>query len=102
MKRTTLLIALALVACADIDPKEQESRNAQAACRAWVRERLKAPATAVFPLDAENVYRSGNSFTVQSFLDAENSFGALIRMRYTCIVEHTNDRLVLGGLDIRE
>ena len=57
-----------------------------------IRLRLKAPATAEFPgalMDGalDHVRREGQRYTVDSYVDSENSFGAKIRTRYRAVVE---------------
>ena len=54
----------------------------------FVRDRLKAPSTAKFPSATESIrhvqHAGGNTYEVNSFVDAQNSFGAAIRTRYYC------------------
>lgn len=54
---------------------------------------LKAPSTAKFPRgSADNILFSPeeNSYTVISYVDAQNSFGAMIRTNYICVVAADN------------
>jgi hypothetical protein len=74
-------------------------RSAKDACQGFVKERLKAPATADFSGEAVTV--DGKTYSVTGDVDAENSFGAKLRMTYTCVVTDAGDewRLVsIGGL----
>lgn len=50
-----------------------------------VRDNLKAPSTAKFPASssAYTVERNGNSYKVTGYVDAQNSFGALLRKNWT-------------------
>jgi len=55
-----------------------------------VEEMLRNPKSADFPLASFNdttTYLGNDSYKVESYLDAENSFGAAIRTNYGCIVE---------------
>lgn len=56
----------------------------------FVEERLKAPSTADFQncYQAAVAYRSDSMFTVQSYVDAQNAFGAPLRTKYTCIMKY--------------
>lgn len=57
----------------------------------FVRERLKAPTTAKFPAWTEEncrVTRAGEIWRVRSFVDAQNSFGAMIRSDYGVEMTH--------------
>jgi hypothetical protein len=60
----------------------------------FVEQRLKAPATAKFPYISDSgvsVRSSGNcTHTVTGYVDAQNSFGALIRSQYNVTVQYTN------------
>lgn len=50
-----------------------------------VKQNLKAPSTADFPIWSEEnckVTHSNNTWTVTSFVDAQNGFGAMIRTDY--------------------
>lgn len=54
-------------------------------CRQQVDLQLKAPATAEYPgVSLSSVAQSGNTFTITSHVDSENSYGALIRTEWTC------------------
>lgn len=56
-----------------------------------VKAQLKAPSTAKFPFaygsDGVSITCEGNIYTVTAWVDAENSFGALIRSNFTVLVE---------------
>lgn len=63
-------------------------------CTQFVTDRLKAPGTAsfrnYFEDDGEVVVTSvGDTYTVVSSVDSENSFGANLRTDFACVVEHT-------------
>lgn len=61
---------------------DDRSGYVKTACRDWVKDRLKAPASADFSEEA--VSRNGESYVVTGAVDAENSFGAPIRSNYRC------------------
>ncbi len=68
--------------------------GAYEACKELVNDQLKAPRSASYPdyydYDGEvTVLRSEQTFSVASHVDAENSFGAEVRTRWTCSVTHT-------------
>jgi hypothetical protein len=72
-------------AAADPD-RNNNDITAVYACEKAVAENLKAPATAKFSSQAGG----GNPiWTVTGYVDAENSFGALIRSAYACEVTIT-------------
>ncbi|MDO5553067.1 MAG: SHD1 domain-containing protein [Planctomycetia bacterium] len=56
-----------------------------------ILDRLKAPATAVFPPKEDTVYEPrdpGEAFILYISVDAQNSYGALIRSRYAVSVHY--------------
>jgi hypothetical protein len=65
-----------------------QSFQAYDACQGFVKDRLKAPATANFEslMDA-SVSRVGQEYTVTAYVDAQNSFGAKLREAFTCVVD---------------
>lgn len=62
----------------------------------FVRDRLKAPATAAFAsIDADRTWIREDEpgiFTVKSYVDAQNSFGANLRTWYLCRVRSTGGK----------
>lgn len=55
----------------------------------FVKEHLKSPSTAEFPSTREKVehthYNSSTSiYRINSWVDSQNSFGAMIRQRFSC------------------
>jgi hypothetical protein len=65
------------------------------ASQKFVRDELKAPSTAEFPDWTESncqATQSGNVWTVRSFVDAENSFGAQVRSDYTAEMSYNTSR----------
>lgn len=57
-------------------------------CRNIVESSLKAPKTAEFPWGLSAVFSDG-AYVVNSYVDSQNSFGALIRTHYRCELEHS-------------
>lgn len=64
-------------------------------CKDFVAKRLKAPGTAEFgsSLDAEIRDLGSNRWSVISYVDAENSFGAQLRMNFDCTVRYTGNEM---------
>lgn len=85
-----LVVAALLYGAIKDEPESLESQHTDAyfACREFVGQQLKAPATADFPRhDSPDVSVTGeNPFTVRSVVDSENGFGASVRSRFTCSV----------------
>lgn len=62
------------------------SYEAIAQCEAAIKDRLKAPSTAEF----QSTATGGGTWTVTGTVDAENSFGAMMRSSYQCTVKIDN------------
>ena len=102
--RGVILVGLAiagLVAWAGLSADDgpaspsEDPWQAHAQCANFTRQRLKAPSTADFPEYDDpgvSVLLYGGSWTVRSWVDAENGFGANIRTRFTCIVSPVGDK----------
>lgn len=71
--------------------------------QSFVEKRLKAPSTADFCSysDATVTDLGGGRFRVSAYVDAQNSFGAKIRTRYTCVLKSTDgDTWTLESIDM--
>lgn len=88
-----VFIFVGIVAVAAIGSDDEPTADdAVFICQEFVADRLKAPSTADFATPRQSVVRrSGNAFIVNSYVDAENSFGANVRTRYSCMVQPTDD-----------
>jgi len=70
-------------------------------CQQFVEDRLTAPATADYPAGYSQYTTSlgAGRFRVDAYVDAENSFGALVRTDFTCTVNYQgNDSWRLESL----
>ena len=69
-------------------------RLAYVMARDFVKPHLKAPSTAKWPGFTESVRHTqplGNDrYRVSSWVDSQNSFGAMLRMRYVAVVFNTD------------
>lgn len=66
---------------------DEEKGFAWAVAEREVKDRLKAPSKAKFPFsygsDGVNISKSGDTYTVKAWVDAENSYGAKLRSNFT-------------------
>jgi hypothetical protein len=105
-RRTKLLYAVALLlvpaGCAvvlnsepDMPEKPRTYETEALTCaKSRIKEMLKSPRTAKFPWGSDEAtikLLEGTTFEVSSYVDAENSFGAMLRTNYTCLVTYTPD-----------
>lgn len=58
-------------------------------CKDFVKARLRAPASADFPfMDFESKVIGTNEYSVRSYVDAQNAFGAQLRQNWSCRVRY--------------
>ncbi len=91
MKPLLVLTAFALYSCASNPQKESEQQkytdyNVKDASEIFAKKKLKSPSTAQFaPIEKDNIIKINDStFKIQSYVDSENGFGAMIRRKYKC------------------
>lgn len=82
---TAIIIGASLVGTLTGPAPEEAVKDA---CQSAVTARLKAPSTATFA-DGQIATDDGEgNWTVRGRVDAQNSFGAMLRTYYTCTVEY--------------
>lgn len=74
--------------------------------QSFVKDRLRSPSTAKFPWSSEDYSvavdkKDKNLYLVQSYVDAQNSFGATIRNRYFVLMRYNPTREVWNLDNIR-
>lgn len=73
-------------------PPAADPAEAYVMSQDFVRDRLKSPATAKFPIYPLSAHPLGdNRFAIKSHVDSQNSFGALLRTRYSCTLAKLPD-----------
>ena len=83
----------------ETNPKEvyktkiRDEMDAYVETQLYIKDQLKSPATAEFGgSESENLTRlSDSSFSIQGYVDSQNSFGGLMRADYACVVTYTPD-----------
>ena len=70
-------------------------------CENLVKTRLKAPSSAKFAGYSNSVATpiGARKFRVSSYVDAQNSFGATLRNRYTCVVDFAVDTATVESMN---
>jgi hypothetical protein len=101
-RRVWPLVVLALVLLAgggvavyaltrsDQQPVVDSTATLVADCQEQARGKLKSPSTARFP-GGEQVEQTGNTIRITGPVDAQNSFGAMLRGRYRCVATRQGD-----------
>lgn len=92
----------------ELDAKD-DNVDAWQACKRFVEAQLKSPSTADHPaFDFEFIDHPKGRWTIRSYVDAQNSFGAVIRAVYVCETQYTggepwrSDSWSLLKLDMQE
>lgn len=72
---------------------EIQKAGASVLCRNHMESLLRAPSTAKFPwlddyVEHNEIHDGSIMVTVNSYVDAQNGFGAMIRTKYICKVEY--------------
>jgi len=84
------------------EPREPDVHDAWVFCQYAVKSRLKAPSTAKFKFGGagSDVAALGNGrFRVKSWVDAQNSFGAMMRSQFDCVVKFPEKKLEVLEID---
>lgn len=69
---------------------DHDGTMAEVMCEKFMKNQLRAPATADFSSSSESATPMGNDkFVVRGYVDAQNGFGANIRTNYVCTVQYT-------------
>ena len=87
------------------DNNEQNSKiTALTAAQEEVKARLKSPSSADFPWGSDCVTKiSDNTYVINSYVDSQNSFGAMLRTNFTCQITLTgNDNYTCDDIQLFE
>jgi hypothetical protein len=84
----------------DATPDEQKADAGRACQEKFIPERLKAPASAKFSSVATTF--DGTSYHVEGLVDSQNSFGALVRSSFTCVMHSSGSQWVLDSANVKE
>lgn len=68
--------------------KEASQNSAFQHCKQSIKKQLKAPKTADFPFMDFKWRKEGNAYTITSYVNAENSFGAMLKSSWICTATH--------------
>lgn len=72
--------------------------EAQSLCYSLIEDQLVSPATADFPFLAQAIWPRGRQrYEVESYVDSQNGFGAMVRTEFSCDLQYsgTGDRNLL-------
>lgn len=76
-------------------PSEHSDSRALIEARDFVKARLKAPRTAKWPglfaTDEKVTHLGDGTYAILSYVDAENTFGAMVRTHYVCKVRYVGE-----------
>jgi hypothetical protein len=85
------IITVFVAGCSSGDSEDDKARTAYYCSQTVVESNLKSPSTADFPLfdDATVTKLSNDRYKIESYVDAENSYGAKIRSDYSVTIVFT-------------
>lgn len=84
-----------------IENIDNENLEAYVYSQQIVEEHLKSPSSADFQTFSDNlVNQSGNIYTINSYVDSQNSLGVNLRSQYTCQLRYENGLFYLIDLKI--
>lgn len=86
-----LIIVLFIIGCFLPESPELTANKAFVSCRGFVKERLKAPASAKFSSDVTYKKEGENIYIINSYVDSQNSFGAMLRQNFICKIKMNSD-----------
>lgn len=84
MRKIIFTAVLFLFSCG---PSEKTEIDAMTDAQFFVEKQLKSPSTAEFS-NMESTLQYENIFKVTGSVDSQNSFGAMIRTNFECVVEY--------------
>lgn len=95
-----LIIFIALVITMNINngyrkQNEPSTQTAYSIAQSWVEERLQLPSTANFPknkYEAHTTKLSNNKFKIDSYVETINQSGAMVRIRFTAVVQYRGEK----------
>jgi hypothetical protein len=66
-----------------------------------IEKQIKSPSSAEWPTASESLlHQKGNIYTFKSYFDSQNSYGAMIRTNYICVVEENNNLYKIKELQL--
>lgn len=106
----TFIIFFSVKSCFSSTPEEDKEKNESnikmkvlTYSQLCVKEKLKSPASAEFPVDLNNVKIVNDStFIINSYVDSQNSFGAMLRMNYLCEIIISKDTYKCNYVELYE
>ena len=100
-----LIFVFVIVLESNDDSYDSNSILAYNYAKDYVKEKLKAPSTAKFPDTFEkkdHVNNLGNGrYLIKSWVESQNSLGALIRSRWSCKIIFKDDQVLAKNLRIQ-
>lgn len=80
-------------------PAQDPTAGVVADCREQARAKLKSPSTAQFP-GGEKTVQTGNTMQITGPVDAQNSFGAMLRIGFRCVATRDGDSWSVYSVEV--
>lgn len=83
-------------------PSDNDKGSYLTAAKNEVKNILKSPSSAKFPwsFDEYTFSKNGDTVTIKGYVDAENSFGAMLRQNFTVVINVNSDKYTLESISI--
>lgn len=80
--------------------EQAQGSDAKYAAKEFVTDHLKAPSTAKFPYYEEfaAAKQANGTWQVMGYVDAQNSYGAMLRQQFLCTLKKTGDKWYMVDL----
>ena len=70
----------------------------------FVKEKLKSPSSAIFPNSQKKVedteYKGDNTYYINSEVESMNSFGAMVKTKFTCTIVFKDKEIVCNDITL--
>ena len=101
------LVVIFMVMCSPSKDKKKSKQNLYQECYYYsqelVKDKLKSPKSSDFPWYSDNfISDKGNKIIVSAYVDADNSFGANVRVQYTATITVKDKEIVSGTVSLIE
>lgn len=103
-----IVLIILMVKCSDKKTNKTTSKSdiyisAYVYSQDLVKQQLKSPKSASFPLYNKSfIIDKGDTILISAYVDADNSFGANVRVNYTATINLKNDEPVDGSATLIE
>lgn len=103
-----LLFIFSIVGCGNSSSNNDSTNKflAYNYAEKYVKQNLKSPTTAKFPgLHEKNSHikeLGNNKYEINSWVDSQNSFGAMVRTKFSCVIKINGNTVSCESINLNE